>query len=712
LRVALLLSAILLAACSRQAAPPPAPKNDYVAADTCAGCHAKIAATYAKTGMARALYKPRPEHVKGSRLFHKASGLHFEIVEREGKFFQRRWEGTDSNVEELRIDYVMGSGNKVRTFLHKTVRGAYIELPLAWYSEKGGFWAMNPGYDAPHFEPRRKIGYDCMFCHNGYPAIPAGHDEIGAEPVFSGALPEGIDCQRCHGPGAAHVEAAQQAKPDPVAIRKAILNPSHLKGDQQMEVCMQCHLETTSTRLPNSIRKFDRGPYSYRAGEPLSGFMLFFDNAPGKGRDDKFEIVSSVYRLRKSRCFLKSNGALQCSTCHNPHDIPRGVQAAKHYNGTCLQCHAKPHAPNTDCISCHMPKRRTADVVHAVVTDHMIQRRKPAGDLLAALQERHDAAAYQGEVVPYYPAIPAPADALYIAAVQVNQQSNLRDGIAKFPKPDRAEFYIVLGDALKASGDLAKAAENYAEAVRMKPAYVLALKRLGVARRDPAILRKALETAPDNGELWYELGSLAADQGRHADAVQACEKATALDPDLINAHNQLGISLAALGDKQRAEEAFRAAIQIDPHMDEANGNLGNLLAAKGAFVEAEPYFERGPADALTRFNHGLTLVRMERFDEAQKRFNEAIQLQPNLAEAHELLGNLLERKHQTLLALAEYKEALRVRPSFARAHLDIGSIYAANGNRAAAIAELQMAAQASDPEVRQMAAEALKQLKP
>ena len=46
-----------------------------------------------------------------------------------------------------KIDYVMGSGNHVRTYLHRTTRGTLIELPLAWYAEKGGSWALNPGFD-------------------------------------------------------------------------------------------------------------------------------------------------------------------------------------------------------------------------------------------------------------------------------------------------------------------------------------------------------------------------------------------------------------------------------------------------------------------------------------------------------------------------------------------------------------------------------------
>ena len=73
-----------------------------------------------------------------------------------------------------------------------------------------------------------------------------------------------------------------------------------------------------------------------------------------------------------------------------------------------------------------MPKRRTDDVVHVMMTDHWIQRRKPAGDLMAAKPEIVESAAalYRGEVTPYYPAPLAdtPDDALYVAAAQVRNR--------------------------------------------------------------------------------------------------------------------------------------------------------------------------------------------------------------------------------------------------------------------------------------------------
>ena len=239
----------------------------------CATCHSEIARTYAQTGMGRSFYRPQPramveDFTRGNPFFHRPSGTWYAMVQHDGQYFQRQWRvspaGQEIHVQESRIDYVMGSGNHVRSYLHRTARGALTELPLAWYAEKGGTWAMGPGHDRDYMLPPRTIAYECMFCHNAYPRIPAGHDEAGSEPLYAGDLPEGIDCQRCHGPGANHVRIAQTAGSSVDAIRKAIVNPARLPGERQMEVCMQCHLETTSLPLPHSIVRYDRAPFSYR----------------------------------------------------------------------------------------------------------------------------------------------------------------------------------------------------------------------------------------------------------------------------------------------------------------------------------------------------------------------------------------------------------------------------------------------------------------
>jgi len=166
----------------------------------------------------------------------------------------------------MKIDYVIGSGNHARSYLHRTVTGGYIELPLGWYSQKGGYWGMSPGFGNPHPPTRRFASYGCIFCHDAYPKIPAGHDAPGSDPVFAGDLREGIDCQRCHGDGTNHMRIAHSAAAKPAEIRASILNPRRLTPALQMDVCLQCHLEPTSGDLPALIRRFDRAPFSFTPG--------------------------------------------------------------------------------------------------------------------------------------------------------------------------------------------------------------------------------------------------------------------------------------------------------------------------------------------------------------------------------------------------------------------------------------------------------------
>src|SRR5262249_3801791 len=204
----------------------------YAPPETCAVCHRNIWETYRQTGMGRSFYRPSPADTvdHDTAFYHKPSDSYFTMLRRNGRYYQRRHQiapdGREINVMEKQIDFVMGSGNHARAYLHRTARNTLVELPLAWYAEKGGYWAMNPGYDRPDHEGfRRQIASDCLFCHNGYPKIAAGHDRPFAEPVYLDPLPEGIDCQRCHGPGLQHAELAKTAGARLDAIRRAIVNP-------------------------------------------------------------------------------------------------------------------------------------------------------------------------------------------------------------------------------------------------------------------------------------------------------------------------------------------------------------------------------------------------------------------------------------------------------------------------------------------------------
>ena len=726
------------------------PGNHYVDARICAGCHTQIARDYRQTGMGRSLVRPTPantleDYTGNHEFYHSLSDTHYSMILRDGGYYQRRWQigfdGRETNVEEARIDYVFGSGNHARSYLHRTARGTFMELPLGWYAEKGGYWAMSPGFDSPHPVTRRLASYECIFCHDGYPRIPAGHDAPASEPVFSGDLPEGIDCQRCHGPGGNHVATVQVAGADRARIRASIVNPARLSPKLRLDLCMQCHLEPTSTAFPALIRRFDRAPFSFTAGEPLSAFLLAFDHARDTPYAGKFEIVgSSAYRLRQSRCFVESKGALTCDTCHNPHRIPRGEEAVRQYSEVCRQCHAAgfdglvaagKHPVATDCITCHMPRRRTEDVVHVAMTDHLIQRRPPAGDLLAELPERHptEAEEYHGEVVPYYPpALPRSGpDALYGAVAQVMMKNNLRAGVAELARlvaveqPREGHWYIALGDAWLASGQPAKAIAAYEHGVGLRPPSARAMQSLakalsasGQASRAAEVLQQAIRIAPSDAGSWYQSGALAATLGRTGDAIERIAKAIALDPDLPGEYTTLAAMETAAGHPDRAMEALKEALRIDPYDAAAWDLAGRVLAEKSQFPEAFYDFQRAiryrPGFGPYLYDYALTLASAGEFDRAQELAAAAAKADPKLAEPHALLGRLLARKQQLPEAAKEYREAVRLRPEFARARLDLASVLAAQGDKQGAVEQLRAAAKGSDPEAARLAAGALTRL--
>ncbi len=735
----------ILYAVNRGSAPPaPAPAaraaqagGGYADPASCAECHDAIARTYALTGMARSLSKVGAGSAvlegvaEGGRYFHAASDRHYAVTTREGAVVQRRHQvgpgGVEVNVFEAAADYVIGSGNHARTFVQRAADGRLLQLPLSWYAERGGQWAMSPGYDrATHLDFRRVIDDGCMSCHNGYPRDPVRDDGTG--PKFTGVLPEGIDCQRCHGPGQEHLDAA--AAGDVARARRAIVNPGTLDRDRQLEVCLQCHLEPTSSPLPFQLRRVGRPPLSYVPGTPLADTFLFFDHAPSPaGNDphaDKFEIAGAAYRLAKSACFQGSQ--MTCVTCHNPHDVPRGEAAVQHYTAVCQGCHQTVHAagtpraagagPRETCLDCHMPRRRTDDAVHVVMTDHLIQRVRPARDLTAPLEEAVALAAshYQGEVALYYPPAlpPTPESELYLALAQVQQGSNLAAGIPRLQQAIErhpqapTEFYYELARAHAKAGHHADVIRWSDAALARDATFAPALKELAGAATvlgqwDRAIeaLQRAVTLRPEDTHALADLGNVYLQRQRVSDAVTVLERALALDTTLPRANNTLGLAYLAQGELGRAEQQFREAVRIQPDLAEAHGNLANLLAGRQAYAAAATHFEQAvradPTQAAAQHGYGLVLAMTGQNDRAVTALRAAARLAPARERVHTDLADVLAALGRRDEAIGEYRLAVGADPADFDAHFGLAELLVAQGRTAQALPHLQAAAGSPDP---------------
>ena len=152
---------------------------------------------------------------------------------------------------------------------------------------------MSPGYDRPaHLDFRRVIDDGCMSCHNGYPRDPVQDDGTG--PKFPPRCPKASIASAVTGPGR---RISMRWPPATwTGGRRAIVNPGTLDRERQLEVCLQCHLEPTSSPLPFQLRRVGRPPHVLCPGNAARRHVpLLRPRADARPRTtalaDKFEIA-------------------------------------------------------------------------------------------------------------------------------------------------------------------------------------------------------------------------------------------------------------------------------------------------------------------------------------------------------------------------------------------------------------------------------------
>ncbi len=590
---------------------------DYVDDTECKACHGRIYESYQSVGMANSFMRPSKakvvEDFEAEPYFHTKSQRYYRIEKSGDELYFERYQlddkGNKVNQFRRKVDWVMGSGNKARSYLYQNKSGELYLFPLGWYSD-GREWAMSPGFDRKeHFGLTRQVRRECMFCHNAYPDVEQGTDAHWYPQQFPQTLPEGIGCQRCHGPGAKHIAVAQKENSSSYDVWDSIVEPGRLSVSQRDAVCDQCHLLPSVDLV--GIRQFSRGDYSFKPGEELIDYLLHIDIKDAEvPRHERFEIDHQSYRFKQSQCVQQSGGTFSCTSCHDPHSKPtKAVRIAK-YNQVCSDCHKNVEHPKNvekpavDCVSCHMPQRRTQDVVHVVMTDHKIIRDKGSADLLQPLEEQSPVIeeldflmpalspqGSEGEIYKVITLLRSQVTPYFLQRLETLLQQNKSGDL--LPYFDLARAQLLLKRYQDADSTLNKLLKSYPgnqQLLQWLAVAEISLDKYELAYRH---LNAVLNANPEHVEVRFNLALAYLKQNKPELADDTLKTTLIYAPEFATAWFYRGKIALNKNKWQVAEKYFLKSLELDPSLSRAYSELIKLYTAQGNEDKAWYYTKLG-----------------------------------------------------------------------------------------------------------------------
>ncbi|MFI2458232.1 tetratricopeptide repeat protein [Streptomyces sp. NPDC019539] len=109
-----------------------------------------------------------------------------------------------------------------------------------------------------------------------------------------------------------------------------------------------------------------------------------------------------------------------------------------------------------------------------------------------------------------------------------------------------------------------------------------------------ATFERVLEMEPGNKLAWYNVGVVAARDGRPADALEAYDRELKIDPLFTSALFNQAVLLES-SDPERSIALLKLAITLNPQAARAHFQLGDTLARKGRDGQARDAYRRAVA---------------------------------------------------------------------------------------------------------------------
>jgi len=144
-------------------------------------------------------------------------------------------------------------------------------------------------------------------------------------------------------------------------------------------------------------------------------------------------------------------------------------------------------------------------------------------------------------------------------------------------------------------------------------------------------------------------------------------------------HNLLGVILTRRSKLTSAVEHFRKALALQPDFVDALNNLGAAYAKLGHAAEAERCYKSllhaSTRDPDTWYNLGNAQRNLKKFEDAAASYRQSLQLRPLSPEAHLNLGKTYLDLGDPQRAIGSFQDALGIKDSFLPARQQLASAY-------------------------------------
>ncbi len=206
-------------------------------------------------------------------------------------------------------------------------------------------------------------------------------------------------------------------------------------------------------------------------------------------------------------------------------------------------------------------------------------------------------------------------------------------------------------------------------------------------KSDRALWENCVANTKGNFYAQSKLGKSLQDLKEYAGAEEHYRAALKLNPDGIEALNNLASILSMKGEMREAVELQQRTVALFPKWHLMYHNLGQHLVQSGDYSEAKKSYIRSlelePQSLSTSYQ--LASLLTEKYgdkaslEEAAGHLDRAIALQLQQAELYYLLGNIRYRLGHTEDAIASFRRTLEIDPKHSGAANNLGALLVAKG---------------------------------